>query len=462
LSDSPLSRFLPDFFVVNIQYRKKEKEMEKFFKLKKHGTTVKTELLAGTTTFLTMAYILAVNPGMLGLTGMSAQSVFLATAISSAVATLIMGLLANYPVALAPGMGVNAFFTFTVVFTLGYSWQAALAAVMISGLIFLVISVTGLRKMIINAIPKDLKLAFGAGIGFFIAFIGLVNSGIVVNNDATLVGLGNFATPSTLLAIFGLALTIGLLAKKVYAAVFFGLVGTAVVGVVAGLMGVAGMPSLPTVLFSFDFNMPTAGAFLAGFGELFTKPDWFLVIFTFLFIDFFDTAGTLVAVANRTNLINEKGELENIDKAMLSDAVGTVVGAALGTSTVTSYIESAAGVEVGGRTGLTAVTTGVLFLLSIFFAPLLVTVTGVVTAPALIVVGILMAQQLGHINWDDFAASAAAFLAIITMILSYSISEGIAVGFITYGIAMLFSGKAKQVPWILWVLMVVFIGHFIL
>ena len=436
--------------------------LNKFFKLKEHGTNLRTEIIAGITTFLTMAYILAVNPSMLGMTGMSVQSVFLATAISSAVATLIMGLLANYPIALAPGMGVNAFFTFTVVMTLGYSWEAALAAVMLSGILFLAISLTGVRTLVINAIPKDLKLAFGAGIGFFIAFIGLVNAGIIVDNPATLVGLGSLTEPTTLLALLGLLLTIALLSKKVYAAIFFGLVGTAIVGVVAGLFGVAAMPVLPTTLLSFDFSMPTLGAFASGFGELFSKADWFLVVFTFLFIDFFDTAGTLVAVANRTNLVNEQGELENVDKALIADSVGTVVGAALGTSTVTSYIESAAGVEVGGRTGLTAVVTAILFLLSIFFSPLLVTITGAVTAPALIVVGILMAQQLGEIDWSRFEISAAAFLSIIVMILSYSISEGIAAGFIVYGITMWFNGKAKEVPAVLWVLMVVFILHFIL
>lgn len=436
--------------------------LNKFFKIKEKGSNIRTEILAGITTFLTMAYILAVNPGMLGITGMPVQSVFLATALSSAFATLIMGLVANYPVALAPGMGVNAFFTFTVVLTLGYSWQAALAAVFVSGIIFLVISLTGLRKMVINAIPKDLKLAFGAGIGFFIAFIGFQNSGIIVDNAATLVGLGNLAAPGSLLALFGLLLTIALLAKKVPAAIFFGLLGTAIVGLFLGVMGVENMPVMPSALVSFNFDMPTLGAFMDGFGELFARPDWFLVIFTFLFIDFFDTAGTLIAVANRTNLINENGELENVDKAMLADALGTVAGAMMGTSTVTSYIESASGVEVGGRTGLTAVTTGILFLLAIFFAPLLSAVTGPVTAPALIVVGILMAQQLKYIEWDNFVVAAASFIAIITMILAYSISEGIAVGFIVYGVAMLFAGKAKEMPLTLWILMLVFIGHFIL
>ncbi|PKM90384.1 MAG: NCS2 family permease [Firmicutes bacterium HGW-Firmicutes-10] len=438
---------------------------EKLFKLSSKGTTVKVELLAGLTTFLTMAYILAVNPGLLSNefgAGMPFQSVFLATALSAALASIIMGLYANYPIALAPGMGVNAFFSFTAVNMLGGSWQAGLAAVFISGILFLVISLTGIRKMVINAIPKNLKLAIGAGIGFFIAFIGLQNAGIVVNNDAVLVGLGDLTAPTVLLAVFGILVTFALLARKISAGVFYGLVITAVVGVVAGLAGIEGMPALPTAIVSFNFDMPTFGAFIGGFDELFASPSAILIIFTFLFIDFFDTAGTLVAVAGKTNLIDEKGELENVDKALMADAVGTVAGAMLGTSTVTSYIESAAGVGVGGRTGLTAVTTGVLFILSIIFFPVLAVVNGTVTAPALIVVGVLMAQQLGGIDWDDFVAATSGFVAIITMILAYSIADGIATGFITYGVVMAASGKAKEVKPVIWVLIAIFIVHFIL
>ena len=438
---------------------------EKLFKLSSKGTTVKVEVLAGLTTFLTMAYILAVNPGLLSNefgAGMPFQSVFLATALSAALASIIMGLYANYPIALAPGMGVNAFFSFTAVNMLGGSWQAGLAAVFISGVLFLVISLTGIRKMVINAIPKNLKLAIGAGIGFFIAFIGLQNAGIVVNNDAVLVGLGDLTAPTVLLAVFGILVTFALLARKISAGVFYGLVITAVVGVVAGLAGIEGMPALPTAIVSFNFDMPTFGAFIGGFDELFASPSAILIIFTFLFIDFFDTAGTLVAVAGKTNLIDEKGELENVDKALMADAVGTVAGAMLGTSTVTSYIESAAGVGVGGRTGLTAVTTGVLFILSIIFFPVLAVVNGTVTAPALIVVGVLMAQQLGGIDWDDFVAATSGFVAIITMILAYSIADGIATGFITYGVVMAASGKAKEVKPVIWVLIAIFIVHFIL
>jgi adenine/guanine/hypoxanthine permease len=445
--------------------RKGNYMFEKLFKLSSKGTTVKVEILAGLTTFLTMAYILAVNPGLLSSefgAGMPFQSVFLATALSSALASIVMGLYANYPIALAPGMGVNAFFSFTAVNMLGGSWQAGLAAVFISGVLFLIISMTGIRKMVINAIPKNLKLAIGAGIGFFIAFIGLQNAGIVVNNDVVLVGLGDLTAPTVLLAVFGILVTFALLARKVSAGVFYGLVITAVVGVIAGLAGVEGMPALPTAIVSFNFDMPTFGAFAGGFGELFASPSAILIIFTFLFIDFFDTAGTLVAVAGKTNLIDENGELENVDKALMSDAIGTVAGAILGTSTVTSYIESAAGVGVGGRTGLTAVTTGVLFILSIVFFPVLAVINGTVTAPALVVVGVLMAQQLGNIDWEDFVAATSGFVAIITMILAYSIADGIATGFITYGVVMVASGKAKEVKPVIWVLIAVFIAHFIL
>ena len=436
--------------------------LEKLFKLSSHKTTVKTEILAGLTTFLAMAYILAVNPGMLSATGMPVQSVFLATAIASGVASILMGVLANYPVSLAPGMGVNAFFTYTVCMQFGYSWEAALAAVFVSGIVFIIISVTGLRKMIINAIPQQLKLAIGAGIGFFIAFIGMKNAGIIVANESTFVALGNLTDPVVLLAIFGLALTLILIAKKVTAAVFWGLIGTAVVGVLAGLCGIANMPQLPSSIMQFNFEMPTLGAFMSGFGELFAHKDFIVVIFSFLFVDFFDTAGTLVAVANRAGLVNEKGELENIERALLSDSVGTCVGAVLGTSTVTSFVESTSGVEVGGRTGLTAVTTGILFLLSIVFFPLLSVVTSAVTTPALIVVGILMAQQLGGIDWDNFIYASTGFMAIIMMILCYSISDGIALGFITYGAVMLGSGKAKEVQPIIWILDLVFMLYFIL
>ena len=434
---------------------------EKYFKLSKKGTDVKTELLAGLTTFLTMAYILAVNPGMISQTGIPIEAAFLATALSAAVATLIMGLLANYPVALAPGMGLNAFFTYNVVFGFGMSWQAALAAVFVSGILFLIVTVTGIRKMVIAAIPKQLKLAIGAGIGFFIAFIGFQNAGIIVAHSATLVALGDLTEGVVLLAVFGILVTVGLLAFKVKAAIFIGMVLTAVVGLIAGAAGVADMPALPSAVVSVEFDTSAVFAFVSGLDELLSHPQTFLVIFTFLFVDFFDTAGTLVAVGNRTNLVDEEGNLVNVEKALMADSVGTIVGASLGTSTVTSYIESASGVEVGGRTGLTAVTTAVLFILSIFFAPLLAVVNATVTAPALIVVGILMAQQLGGIDWDDFVSASSGFMAVIVMILSYSISDGIAVGFITYVVASVAAKRTKDINPIVWVLLPIFILHYV-
>ena len=437
--------------------------MEKLFKLTEKNTTVKTEIIAGITTFLAMAYILGVNPFILGDAGMDIPSVFMATAISAGVASIIMGLVANYPVALAAGMGVNALFSYTICGAMGFSWEAALCAVFISGIIFVVISVTGIRKAIINAIPVQLKLAIGAGIGFFIAFVGLKNAGIIIANPATFVGIGDLSSPTVLLAIFGLLVTIALVVKKVPAAVFVGMVITAVVGIICGtFFGMEGMPALPEQLLTTNFEMKAAFAFTRGFSELFANPfSAFVALFSFLFVDFFDTAGTLVAIGNRIGLVNEKGELENAEQALLADAVGTVFGAAIGTSTVTSFVESSSGVGVGGRTGLTAVTTGICFLLSVFISPVvLAAVTNAVTAPALIVVGIMMAQQLKGIDWDDMVFATAGFVTVIMMILMYSISNGIACGFIVYTVAMIASGRAKEIHVTVWILMVIFVIYF--
>lgn len=436
--------------------------LEKMFKLTEKGTNVKTEVIAGLTTFLAMAYILFVNPSILSATGMSFNGVFFATAISSAIATILMGVLANYPVALSAGMGVNAFFTYTVCFGFGYTPEAALAAVFVSGLLFLVISVTGIRKIVINAIPKNMKLAIGAGIGFFIAFIGFANAKIIVASEATFVTLGNFKDPIVLLAVIGLFITVGLVVKKVPAAVFWGLIATSIIGLLMNFAGLAeGLPTLPSKIVSFELDTSTIGIFSKGFGELFSKPSAFMVIFSFLFVDFFDTAGTLVAVGNDIGLVKENGELENVERALLSDSVGTIVGAGLGTSTVTSFVESGSGVAAGGRTGLTAVTTGVLFILSIFFSPILSVVTSAVTAPALIVVGIFMSQQLKGVEWDDISVAAPAFLTIVTMILTYSISDGIAVGFLFYTVSMIFAGKSKEIVPVIYVLDLIFLIYFI-
>ena len=439
--------------------------LEKIFHLKEKKTTVKTELIAGLTTFLAMAYILGVNPAVLSSTGMDSQAVFMATAISAAIASIIMGVVSNYPVSLAAGMGVNALFAYTVCGQMGYSWQAALAAVFLSGIVFVLISVTKIRKVVINAIPQQLKLAIGAGIGFFIAFVGLKNAAIIVANDSTAVALGNLKEPTVLLAVFGILITIALLARKVSSAVFIGMVITAIVGIICGeVFHIEGMPMLPDKAFNFDFTISTTGAFMQGFGELFQDPlQCVVVLFSFIFVDFFDTAGTLVAVANRIGIINEKGEVENIERALFGDAIGSVAGAVLGTSTVTSYVESTAGVGAGGKTGLTACTTGVLFLASIFISPIILTsVTNAVTAPALVVVGILMAQQLKEIDWDDFVAATAGFVTVIIMVLTYSIADGIAIGFIAYAVAMIASGKAKQINKSVWALLVIFILYFMI
>ena len=439
--------------------------LEKLFHLTENKTTVRTEIIAGLTTFLAMAYILAVNPSILSAAGMDVASVFLATALSAAVASIIMGLVANYPVALAAGMGVNALFAYTVCGQMGYSWSAALAGVFVSGVIFIVISVTGIRKMIINAIPVQMKLAIGAGIGFFIAFVGLKNAAIVVANESTFVSLGNFSDPTVLLALFGILVTLLLVIKKVPAGVFVGMVITAVVGIIAGMVfHIEGMPTLPQGSFiTTDFHMEGAGAFLNGFNELFADPSKTIVmIFSFLFVDFFDTAGTLVAIGNKIGLVNpETGELKNAERALLADAVGTVFGAAIGTSTVTSFVESSSGVGVGGRTGLTAVTAGVLFILSIFISPLIISaITNAVTAPALVVVGVMMAQQLKGINWDDLMIASAAFLTVLVMVLGYSISNGIAIGFVVYTVGMIGAGKAKDIHPSVWILDVIFLIYF--
>lgn len=433
--------------------------MENFFKLEENGTNVKTEILAGITTFLAMAYILAVNPSILHDAGMPKSGVFFATAISSGLISILMGVLANYPVALSSGMGVNALFTYTIVAKMGLSWRGALACVLVSGIIFVLITVTNIRKMIINAIPSQLKLAIGAGIGFFVAFVGLKNAGIIVTSPATLVSLGSFTKPSVLLALIGIIITLVLVVRNVPAGVFVGLVITAIIGVIMNALGFADMPQFTGVA-STSFDVSLVGQALNGFGELFSHPQCWLAIFSLLFVDFFDTAGTLVAVAGKTKLMDENGELKNVERALLADSIGTCFGALMGTSTVTSFVESASGVGVGGRTGLTACVTGVLFLLASFLSPLLSIVTYSVTAPALVVVGIMMAQQLKGIDWDNMIVASATFITVLVMILGYSISNGIAAGFIVYAAGMIAGGKAKEVNWIVWVLSLLFIFYF--
>jgi AGZA family xanthine/uracil permease-like MFS transporter len=453
--------------------------IKEFFKLDKRKTNIQTELLAGLTTFLAMAYILPVNADMLSGAGVPFGGVFFATAVAAAVASIIMGLYANYPVALAPGMGLNAFFAFTLVGEYELSWQASLTAVFVSGILFLIVSVSGLRKTIINAIPKSLKFAVGAGIGFFITFIGLKNAGIIVGDVKTFVTLGDLSHPAVLLAIFGIILVFILYALKVKFALIITIVATAILGLILNGVGVDYMPSYSSqgVENLWSEVGDTIGQGFTGFGELFSHPELIIILFTLLFVDFFDTSGTLMAVGHESGLMDENGELVDSGKALVSDSVGTIFGAVLGTSTVTSYIESATGIEQGGRTGLTAVSVGVLFILSIAIYPLLSVVNGIpvgldaygdlifyspVTAMALVLVGALMVKQLKDIEWNDTPVLIASFLTIIMMVLTYSIATGIAIGFIFYPLAMIASKRYKEVHPMMYGLAVVFIISMIL
>lgn len=436
--------------------------MKRYFQFDELGTNYKTEFIAGLTTFLSMAYVLFVNPATLSLgnikglpagTGMDPGAVFVATALA-AIGSLIMGIFAKYPIALAPGVGITSFFAYTAVLTMGVPWQTAIAGTLVSGIIFIIITALGIREKIINAIPAELKLAVATGIGLFIAFLGFQNAGIIVKNDAVLVGLGDLTKGATLLAIFGVVVTIILMIKKINGAVFYGMILTAILGMATGLIDtpkavVGAIPSLE----------PTFGMALTHFGDIFTV-QMGIVIITFFFIDFFDTAGTLVAVVNQAGLM-KGNKLPRAGKALFADAIATVIGAILGTSTTTSYIESSAGVAAGGRSGFTAVVTAGFFLLALFFSPLLSVITPAVTAPALIIVGILMVSSLGEIEWKKFEIAVPAFFTIISMPLTYSIATGIAIGFIFYPITMVVSGRRKEVHPIMYVMGVLFVLYFI-
>lgn len=431
--------------------------MKKYFQFEELGTNFKTEFVAGMTTFLAMAYILFVNPATLSDAGMPEGAVFTATALAAAVGTLTMGVLGKYPIALAPGMGLNAFFAYTVVLQYGIPWETALSGVLVSGVIFIFLSLSGLREIIINAIPGNLKLAVGAGIGLYIAFIGLSNSGLVVANEATLVGLGDMTNPNVLLTIFGLVVAIILLTRNIKAGIFYGMIITAIAGMLFGLIAVP--QGINDIVGSVPSLAPTFGQAFLNFGDIFTI-EMLVVILTFLFVDFFDTAGTLVAVATQAGLVKDN-KLPRAGRALLADSTATVVGATVGTSTTTSFVESTAGVGAGGRSGFTSVVTAGFFLLALFFSPLLAIVTNAVTAPALIIVGILMASQLKNIEWDKFEVAVPSFFIILMMSLTYSIATGIAIGFIFYPITMIVKGRAKEVHPIMYGLFVIFILYFI-
>ena len=420
--------------------------MEKFFKLKERKTTVKIEVMAGITTFLTMAYILAVNPGILSDTGMQFSKVFSATAISSAIATLIMALMANLPFALAPGMGLNAFMAYTVVLGMGYSWQFALTAVFVEGIIFIILTFVNVREAIINSIPDNIKKAIGVGIGLFIAFIGLQNAGIIVDG-ATLVSLNpTWLKGDAGLALLGLLITGVLLAFKVQGALLIGIIATTIIGIPFGITKYAGGSYVPPAPYFFPFE----------WSQVFTV-DFVIIMFTFLFVDMFDTVGTLIGCATKADMIKPDGTIPNVKEALFADAVGTTVGAVLGTSTVTTFVESSAGVVEGGRTGLTALVVAILFLLSLFLEPLFGSIPSAATAPALILVGVFMITPVTKIEWDDMTEAIPAFLTIIFMVVAYSIADGIMFGVVSYVLLKLFSKKLKDITPMTWVLFALFV-----
>ncbi|QLE66740.1 Xanthine-uracil-thiamine-ascorbate permease family protein [Furfurilactobacillus rossiae] len=426
-------------------------KLNHYFMLDELHTTVPREMLAGFTTFISMAYIMFVNPSVLGAAGVDKGAVFTATALASAIGCILMGVLARYPIATAPALGINAFFAYSVVIGMKVPWQTAMAGVFVASLIFLVITIFKLREMIINAIPSDLKYAISSGIGLFIAFIGLHDGGLIAANKSTVVGLGSFSTATTWLTIFGLILTSILMVMRVPGGIFIGMAATAIVGLVTKLIPmphqlVAGAPSLA----------PTFGVGIKHIGDINSVQMW-VVVLTFLLVTFFDTAGTLVGLAQQAGFM-KNNEMPRVGKALMSDSTAMLAGSVLGTSPVGAYVESSAGIAVGGRSGLTAITTGILFVLGMFFSPLLTVVTSQVTAPALIIVGVLMAQSLARINWTKMEIAIPSFLIVLGMPLTYSISDGLALGVITYPITMIAAKRGREVHPLMYVLFFVFIG----
>lgn len=417
--------------------------LERYFKLRENGTTVKTEVLAGISTFLTMAYIIAVNPGILSQTGMPFEAVFVATCIAAALGSALMGLLANYPVALAPGMGLNAFFTFGVVFGMGHSWEIALGCVFWSGIVFFLLSAFRVREWIINAIPASLKTSISVGIGLFLAIIGLQNAGIVVDNPATLVGLGEVSSTQVILTFVGFVLITALHHRGVVGSVIIGMAAVTLAGAISDvfidgqdLVAYQGLVAMPSGVSATFLKLDIWGALEAGL---------YAVIFAFLFVDLFDTSGTLVATGQKAGLMDKDGKLPRLGKALMADSSASVAGSLLGTSTTTSYIESGAGIAVGGRTGLTALITAALFLCALFFAPLAQMIPTFATSAALIFVSVLMISAITNVQWDDLTESAPVVVTAVMMPLTYSIAEGIALGFLTYAAVKLVSGKAREV-----------------
>lgn len=449
--------------------------LEKWFKLKENNTTIRTEVVAGVTTFMTMAYILAVNPSILSASGMDSNAVLIATALAAFIGTLAMAFLANYPFALAPGLGLNAYFAYTVCGDMGYSWQIALLAVFVEGLIFIVLSVSNVREAIFNAIPLQLKRGVSVGIGLFIAFIGFQNAGVVVNSDSTLVTVIDFTVDfhtagiSALLAIIGTFIIAILYIKEVKGSILIGIFATWILGILCQLTGLyqvapeAGYYSLIPSWSSF--SVTSIGAtfgqcFKADFGSV-KILDFIVIVLAFLFVDIFDTLGTLIGCANKANMLDKEGKLPRIRQALLADAIATSAGAVLGTSTTTTFVESSSGVAEGGRTGLASVVTGFLFLLAIFFAPVFTAIPGFATAPALLFVGFLMITAVAQIDFDDLTEAIPAYLCLLAMPLLYSISEGIAVGVISYVVINAVCGKAKKITPLMYILAVLFVCKYI-
>lgn len=429
--------------------------IDRLFHLSKRNTSVKTEIIAGVTTFLSMAYILAVNPQILGSTGMNRTAIFSVTVLASIIGTLLMGLLANLPIALAPGMGLNAFFTYTVVSTWHIPWQTALAGVLAAGVLFTLLSLTKFLNEIITIIPMTLKYAISAGIGLFITFSGLQNAKIIVPDSSTGVTIGNLHNPTVVLALVGILITIILVTKKVLGGIFIGMIITAIIGIVAQII------PLPSSIVSTSPSIqPLFAQSIFHLGDINTL-QMLVVMLTFFFVGIFDTAGTILGVGTQGHITNQQGSIVGSKRSLVAASLATTIGSILGTSTTTAYAESTSGVAAGGRTGLTAVTVAILFGLASFFSPLLTVITSAVTVPALVIVGILMISNVQYIQWNKFEFAVPAFATLIMMPLTYSISEGMAFGFILYPITMILSGKAKQVHPLLYILMFLFIAYFV-
>ena len=425
--------------------------LERYFQLSAHGTTIRTELLAGLTTFLTMAYIIFVNPDILSAAGMPKDAVFVATCIAAALGSAIMGLYANYPIALAPGMGLNAYFAFAVVGGMGFTWQQALGAVFVSGCLFILVSLFKVREAIVNSIPRSLKFAISAGVGLFLAIIGLKNAGIIAAHPATFVTLGDLHKPGPLLAVIGFIMIVALEQRKVPGAIILGILSVTVAAVGLGLTPFGGIVAMPPSIAPTFMQMDVAGALNTGL---------LTVILTFFLVELFDASGTLIGVAHRAGLLDKDGKLPRLKKALLADSVAIAAGAGLGTSSTTAYIESAAGTSVGGRTGLTAVTVAVLFLAALVFAPLAGTVPAYATAPALCYVAVLMIRGLAEIEWDDLTEATPAVVTAITMPFTFSIAHGIAFGFVSYAAIKLLAGRAKDLTPMVGIIAVVFVLKF--